>query len=234
MGDETRLRRPDPERTGPIRSFGKTFSPQWPGEANRETSASGTVSGSAGRTAHWVELAYQVIDKHINDGRRAAAQLNGQHYSTRPATDRLQEVIERSLRLASELLPLWLEALASAVSIDPPRVPSASQSTVADKSDGVQRGVAIAIEMAANRPVTVLVDLREHSEQMPLVTLGLRAVDPGKPELSDIQIEPDEAGRLRFRIRVPPCAPSGNYCGVIVNRETGESRGMLTLRIADP
>jgi hypothetical protein len=234
MGNETRLRRPEPERTGPIRSFASAFSAQSTGKTSDETAVDHTARGPTGHNTHGVELAYQVINQYLNDGRQAAARLNGENYNTRPVTDRLQEVIERTVRLATDLLPLWLEALVSAVRIDPPPTPSGSQSMapVEDNREGADRGIAISIEMIASQPVTVSLDLREHSEQMPLMTLGLRGVDPNKPELSDIHIEPDEAGGIKFRIQVPPATPPGIYCGVIVDRETGGNRGTLSLHIA--
>src|SRR5215469_13278543 len=113
MGDDKRLHRKDPERIGPLRSFTEMYTSR-PGMRPREDLAQAQAEG--------VSLAYRVIEKHINDGRRSAEMLNGQPYNTRAATDRLQEVIERTLRSWSELLPLWLEAITTAVTIEPPRM----------------------------------------------------------------------------------------------------------------
>jgi hypothetical protein len=52
--------------------------------------------------------------------------------------------------------------------------------------------------------------------------------------LKDISLVPDEvAGRVKLRLRIPESQPSGTYSGVIVNRENGEARGTLSVRIAD-
>lgn len=229
MGDDKRLHRKDPERTGPLRSFTEMYSSR-PGMRQREDSAQAQAEG--------VGLAYRVIEKHINDGRRSAEMLNGQPYNTRAATDRLQEVIERTLRSWSELLPLWLEAITTAVTIEPPRMsptpPPVMQNGESRGSISGDGSSAIEIEMISMRPVIVSIDLRENSDKMPLATLGLRAVDRSKPELSEIGIEPDAAGGIKVRICVQQSHPAGIYSGVIVNRETGESRGTLTVRVLDP
>jgi hypothetical protein len=235
MGDDKRLHRQDPERTGPIRSFTQMYAGGPAVRLHDETANSAISENAAELQGQGIDLAYQVIDKHINDGRRTAAMLNGRPYNTRAATDRLQEVIERTIRYSSELLPLWLEALTTAVRIEPPRmqpVPSPKASTEEGQARP-ERSVAVGVEILATRPVSVSVDLRENSERMPLAALGLRAVDRSKPELSDIGIEPDPAGGIKLRISIPRSFPSGTYSGVIVNSDTGESRGTLTVRVSD-
>ncbi|MBV8055502.1 MAG: hypothetical protein JO071_09720 [Deltaproteobacteria bacterium] len=239
MGDDKRLHRQDPERTGPIRSFGEMYTSRLGTKLRAETATNSAArEEAAGAPAEGVGLAYRIIDKHINDGRRSAGMLNGQPYNTRAAADRIQEVIERTLGSWRELLPLWLEAVATAVTIEPLRMPPTPPPAMpnGENRDASAGGgaSAIAIEMMSIRPVTVSIDLRENSDQMPLAALGLRAVDRSKPELSDIGIEPDVAGGIKVRICVPQSHPAGTYSGVIVNRETGESRGTLTVRVVEP
>src|SRR5271163_2944097 len=94
--------------------------------------------------------------------------------------------------------------------------------------------VPVSIEVASRRPVQVSVDLRPNSEAKSLVALGLHSVDSRKPTLSDIRFVHDEAaGRIGLRIGVPESQPPGTYSGVIVNRDNGETRGTLSIRIAD-
>jgi hypothetical protein len=239
MAEDKRLHRNDPERTGPIRSFTEAYTSR-PGTRGREeTAENGAMYADAAEApAEGVGLAYRIIDQHIKDGRRSAEMLNRQRYNTRAATDRLQEVIERTLRSWSELLPLWLEAIATAVTVEPPRLPATPPAPLGNSENrgpgGGEGSSAIAIEMISSRPVRVAIDLRDNSEQMPLAVLGLRAVDRSKPELSEIVIESDVAGGIKLRICVPPPHPAGIYSGVIVNSETGESRGTLTVRVLDP
>jgi hypothetical protein len=66
------------------------------------------------------------------------------------------------------------------------------------------------------------------------MTHGLRAVDPGKPPLTEVAfIAAQGHGPPTLRILVPDDQPPGIYSGVIVDRESGETRGTLTVGIAD-
>jgi hypothetical protein len=94
--------------------------------------------------------------------------------------------------------------------------------------------MAVVIEVVSLRPVQVSAEIRPNSELQSLVALGLSAVDAGKPILKDISLVPDEvAGRIKLRLRIPESQPPGTYSGVIVNRDSGETRGTLSIRIAD-
>src|SRR5712675_1801466 len=124
MSDSKRIRRDDPVRTGPIRNFSGLYS--WSGAngnsshlSTSPSSEGGAGEGQKGSRDEGVGLAYRVIEKHINDGKRNAGHFNGQPYNIRPITDGFQELLEKTLRYQSELVPLWLEALSTAVRLDP-------------------------------------------------------------------------------------------------------------------
>ena len=130
MSDRKRLHRADPARIAPARNFSKLYSR--PDSGNGSNSAKPAPSDaprkvrSAGPLAEGVELAYSVIDKYIADGRRTAEDINSQPYPTRAPTDNLQDILERMLRFQSEMLPLWIETLATLVKVDPSRNGSAT------------------------------------------------------------------------------------------------------------
>jgi hypothetical protein len=222
---------------GPIRNFSGLYAA--PGD-----SSSSTAAGSSSlRTKppqgeppvrEAVGLAYRVIEKHISDGKRNAEMLNSQPYiNTRAVTDSFQEVLDRTIRYQSELIPLWLEALTSAVRVDSPRIPKhGSPHEVNDVSDRLWNNISI--EIASSRPIEVQVNLREHSEMLPLVALGLRAVDGNKPVLSEISFAPEPSSRtIKLRLEISDTVPADTYSGVVVNRETGEPLGTLSVRIAE-
>ena len=191
---------------------------------------------SVGPLAEGVELAYSVIDKYIAEGRQTAEALSNQPCTNRVPNDNLQDIVERMLRFQSEILPLWIETLATLVKVDPSRNGSATAREGWPSSNGSPKSetVAISIEVISLRPVQVSVELRPNSEAQSLVALGLNAVDPGKPVLTDISLGPDEIpGRVKLRLRVPENQPPGTYSGVIVNRDSGETRGTLSIRITD-
>jgi hypothetical protein len=240
MSDRKRLHRADPARISPARNFSKLYSR--PDSANGSNSAKPALSDaprkgrSAGPLAEGVELAYSVIDRYIADGRRTAEDINSQPYPPRAPTDNLQDILERMLRFQSEMLPLWIETLATLVKVDPSRNGSATTREGPPGSNGSPKSetMAVSIEVVSVRPVQVSVELRPNVEARSLVALGLNAVDPGKPVLTDISLTPDEIpGRIKLRLRIPENQPSGTYSGVIVDRDSGETRGTLSIRIAD-
>src|ERR1700757_2133425 len=67
MGDDKRLHRRDPERTGPIRSFIETYVARPPARELEQTAESSAAAATPmGTQPQGIDLAYQVIDKHIN------------------------------------------------------------------------------------------------------------------------------------------------------------------------
>ena len=240
MGDRKRLHRDDPARIAPVRNFSKLYSrsssvngahatkPAQP-DAPRRTTGGGPL-------AEGVELAYNVIEKYIAEGRQTAEGFSNQPYATRAPNDNLQVLVERVLRFQAEMLPLWIETLATLVKVDPAQNGHAPSSDLWPRSNGAPKAetMAVTIEVVSLRPVQVSVELRPNSEPQSLVALGLSAVDSEKPILKDISLVPDEiAGRIKLRLRIPESQPPGTYSGVIVNRENGETRGTLSVRIAD-
>ena len=239
MKDRKRLHRADPARTAPVRNFSKLYRSNSVNESGPAKTAQPDAPRDAADItppAEGVELAYSVIDKHIAEGRRAAEGFSNQAYTTRVPSDNLQVLVERMLRFQSEMIPLWIETLATLVKVDPSRNGHAPGTAARPQSNGGPNGetMAVSIEVVSLRPVQVSVELRPNSESQSLVALGLSSVDQRMPMLKDISLGPDEvAGRVKLRLRIPESQPPGTYSGVIVNRETGETRGTLSVRIAD-
>jgi hypothetical protein len=240
MSDRKRIRRDNPVRTGPIRNYSKLYRGE--NSANGTSSRNGAPSekpqrvASVGPLAEGVELAYSVIEKYIAEGRRTAEGLSNQPYATRVANDNLQDILERMLRFQGEILPLWIDTLANLVKIDPSQNGYATTSHASPAFNGAAKSDAmeVSIEVASIRPVQVSVQLKPNSETQSLVALGLSAVDSGKSAAAHISFVPDDTtGRVRVRIRVPDRHPSGTYAAVVVNRDSGEIRGTVSIRIAD-
>jgi hypothetical protein len=241
MSNRKRLHRADPARTGPERDFSKLYhgieSINGRNAASRAVHSDAPHSGvDNGPRAEGIELAYSVIDKYIAEGRKAAEGFSNQSYTTRVASDNLQNILERMLHFQAEILPLWIEMLATLVRFDPSRNGSAAAPDIWSlfNSAANRETMAASIEVVSFRPVQVSIALQPNSEAQCLIALGLNAVDSKKPALTDIRFVTDEIrGGMKLRICVPEGQPSGIYSGVIVNRDTGETRGTLSIRIAD-
>jgi hypothetical protein len=234
-----RLHRPDPARTAPLRSFSNLYrrrdAPN--GRVNRDDRASAEQASSVaggGPLAEGVELAYRVIERYVSEGRRTAEQFNSQPYSLLSNTDGARELFDLMLRLQTEMFPLLLDAMRSMIGFDASQASYAPgfRPNAATSGAAKSGSAAVSIELISSRPVRVSLELREHSEKLPLVSLGLRAVDPDKQMLTDISFVADDNGEgRRLRIRIPEGQPPGVYSGVIVNRDTGEARGTLGVRL---
>lgn len=240
MSDRKRLHREDPARTAPVRDFSKLYrrpgamngakpgKPNSPEEPRR--------AAAMGPLAEGVELAYRVIDKYIAEGRRTAEGFSSQPYIARAATDNVTDLLERMLRFQAEILPLWIETLSTLVRAEPSRNGSPAAHGAWPRAGGAHNAeaMAVSIEVVSIRPVQASVELRPNSAPHSLVALGLNAVDSGKPALTEINFVPDDvSGRVKLRIRIPETQPAGTYSGVIVNRDSGETCGTLSIRVAD-
>jgi hypothetical protein len=238
MGDNERFHREDPERGGPVRDFSGLY--QGPGSDSKSGEPPGSPSNAAGgdqgpAPQGGVGLAYSVIEKHISDGKRSAGQFNNKPYHTSTMTDGLQETLERTIRSQVELIPLWIEALGSAVKVYSPRMPYPPGSVANAEANGVSKRASseISIEVASLRPVRVSIHFSGSAETRPAVMLR-HGIDETKPVLTDISFVFDaSSGAMIVRILIPDSQPPGVYSGVIVGRETGEPLGTLSVRIAD-
>ncbi len=237
MGDNERLRRENPARTAPLRNFNGIFRPESDLDPPQAPTSNGAASSAepASRDDS-VGLAYRVIEKHINEGKHNAGFFNREAYQTRPLTDGFQELLERTMRFQNEILPLWLEALGSAVSVAPGRTANGAAAPAPHAESNPAPGQdsrAISVEVASARPVQISLDLKEKSERLPLVTLGLRAVEQDASLAGEIIFTPETAeDPIRLRISIADSCSPGVYSGVVVNRLTGEVRGTLTVRVA--
>jgi hypothetical protein len=239
MSERKRLHRADPARTAPIRDFSKLYSR--PETTNGAAAAKPSSSekprpvAAASPLAEGVELAYSVIEKYIAEGRRTAEGLSTQPYATRAANGNLQDILERMLLVQAEILPLWVEMLATLVKVEPLRNGYATATGARPHANGTNPApTAVPIEVASIRPVQVSVELVPNSDTQSLVALALSSVARGKPPLTQVSFVRDKAkGRVKLRVQIPDKQPAGTYAGVVVDRDSGEARGTLSVRLED-
>lgn len=242
MGERKRIHRQDPTRTGPIRNFSNVYRRPDISSGSRQTAYRKVAEAASpsgidnNPVAQAVELGYQIIETYLQTGRQAAGQFNDRAYAVRPTNDKVPDLLSRIARSYGEMLPIWLELAGSLVRVDRPPASVPRAWDVGTSANDVQNNgsKAVALELVSRRPVRVSLELREPPNGVLLTTHGLRAIDPDKPPLTDVSFVPGGTnGCGSLRIAIPDGHPSGLYSGVIVDRETGESRGTLSIRIAD-
>jgi len=201
-----------------------------------------------------IESAYRVVDEHLQEGRRAAQAHSSGTATTAPgafatpptgspgaalAAESIQEMIAQGIRFYSSLAPLWasiVNAIASSANASNPAqagMPVAAPLSPPPLARGgvITATSPVTIELASTRMTRVTVDFFPHVKATGLTTSGLHAIEADRPPLKDITFAIDSHSRPVVRIRVPDHQPAGLYNGVIVDTDSGEPRGTITLRI---
>lgn len=255
-----RVTRPEPERTTPRRSWATLFGRPTDGSGASPGTAAPAEDGSSEPRAsetvtRAVELGYRVIDDYIRQGQKAAERLATRAWSAETALRDTQDLTARMTRHASDLVGLWLEALdtanltgawrtterpggapepsGGAAGVAPDEVEHAAPAAPAATSDAACGRTRIAIEIASARPAAVTVDLRSADAARPLVVHALRAVEPEKPRITEVAIEPATPDApARLRIRVPDGQPAGTYDALVIDQATSRPVGSVSLTLS--
>lgn len=88
----------------------------------------------------------------------------------------------------------------------------------------------VSVTTVSSRPVRVGFDLRPGCEGLALGAQNVRAVEPDKPALEDVRFESDD--ELRIIVTVTDEQPEGLYAGRIVDQQSGETVGMLSVHVS--
>ena len=242
-----RVKRPEPDRTDPIRSgwldlFGiSTGSRQNDGQASSENGQGKPLSSDPVTRA--VELGYRVVDDYLRQGQQVARSISDRGRSPLPLTGDVQDLMTRWFQYTSELTEVWFQLVGLAASGQMPRGAAGpaepAPPTTADGSGsaGTDPGAPpesarVAVAVLCGRPVEVTVDLRPIPAEHTICVHDLRAVDPDKPRISDVAVERvADGGGLQLRIQIPDDQPSGTYSGLVLNEDTSLPAGTVAVRI---
>lgn len=239
-----RLRRPEPQRTGPIRNASGYFrdSHSWGEEEHPAWREPSDILDDV--VTHGVKLGYRVIDEHLRQGKSAAAKLrtgdrddgNG-HGEMEELTERLQRVYKDFGALCFDALdvlarsPVLLRWLAG-------REQQSSQGGVGARaasqpiSPAPAAGAAVAVEVASTRRILVNLNLPPQAEAYVPAVHALHGGDPTCPPLTAITFRIDSASRVPIlEVHVPDHQPPALYTGVVVDRATNEPVGTLSVRV---
>lgn len=243
-----RVKRPEPERTDPIRSgwlslFGIPTGPSRSDGRSPGADARGKPL-SSDPVARAVELGYRVVDDYLRQGQQVASRISGarDRSSPLPMVD-VQDLMTRWFQYTSELTEVWFQLVGLAASGQMPRGAAGpvepAPPTTPDGSGSAGTAAAtpaeparVAVAVQCGRPVEVTLDLRPIPSDATIRVHDLRAVDPDKPRIADVGVERAEDGEgFQLRIRVPDDQPAGTYSGLVLNEATSLPAGSVAVRI---
>jgi hypothetical protein len=230
-----RIRRSNADRVGPLRNFANLYSGLASRAQSDRTFTSRTNHGKSGTSdapGGGTGLAYRVIDKYIEQGRRMAEQFNRQSYGKILGGAPVQQLIDRMLRYQAEMLPLWLDLFGSLVQFD--RVPLRDNGIHPGQPSADANWSEIALEVSSIQPIAVSIQLKPASGGRDLIISRLYASERRKPALKKIRFARSRNGvQGKLSITIPAEQPAGTYSGVFIDRSTGSACGSLSVRVAE-
>lgn len=235
MSTDERLKRPNLERTAPIRRWPTLFSVPT-GDDGTNGHDRGERDGAAAQedgprlgdaVQRAVELGYRVFDDQIRKGQEAAAKLGKREYGPQAMQRDFQDLAMRWVQYASDLTSVWMEMVQVVVGgtlearRTAPGEPPAAKTAAPDELGRTGTGAAttpapprnVRVRVRSIRPTEVALELRPEA-QPPFEILAPRA--PSGEVLPAPQLVPGEDGRLTLDVSVPDDAAPGNYFAVVV------------------
>lgn len=229
MTNRERLRRPEPKRTEPIRDFPGYLrdSRVW-GEVGPEGSRhadQGLIDAADNVLARGVQLGYRIIDEHILQGHHAAQQLRSGHAGPADSGKNVETLVGRALDLTKDLGALWLDAVELLVK-------NSGRGDGAAEPEAAGAGLQVGVEIVSSRRVQVNLNLPPRRRHHVPRVHALHAADPACPPLAGVSLRAtaDASGSV-LHVEVPDHQPAGLYSGVVVDRDTNEPLGTVSIRI---
>ena len=239
---EDRIRRPDLDRSGPIRDPLSAAAPPPGAEAGGPVDGGQAASPTVDEVvARAVRVGYQVIEENIRQGCIAAQRVRSNDYRMSDIPDDASKTIARLAQLTLQLSTTWFDVIAATMR-DP-----ALQSAFACKPEDVARArperradgapasavVAVGFSVRGSRSVEVMPVSLQSLDSPALPTIGgLYSPDPNLPAIRKavFRVAADGSGPV-VEIHVPDDHPPGVYHGVIIDRDSQRPLGTLTVRV---
>jgi len=248
-----RVKRPDLDRDGPIRSWTSAIGTNGAGRASAPDSASSSrhaAPDSDDPVARGVISGSRVVDQWIREAQQTARLLGGT-----ALTDGWLDAGNRMMRTASDLMNAWWATMgvqtpnghvgsANGAATDSTAAASGASSAAAQTPEPAAppraskpteprgpTGPRVKIEVASRRPVEVAIDIREVGSSA-LRVLDLRPEVDGPPRIDAPALEPWRVGGLRLRLSVPDEQPPGTYHAVVIDTSADCAVGTITVRVS--
>ena len=232
----TRKKRPEPNRSDPIRSFAALLGT--PGSENRADRENQTAAPAAGESisevfSKSVDLGYQVIDEYVRQGQRAAERLSRGQSDAPSSIGDLQDVARKLARSGAELMEAWmLLASGTAGNLDTPSDSGAPSATSPDSGRSQADETRVRLVVQSDRPTGVELDIRAEPGVSNFRVDTLRPMDPGSPAIESVRFEPGEdTDPGQIVVLVPPGHPPGRYHALVLDEVANRPVGTLTVHI---
>jgi hypothetical protein len=241
-----RIRRPELERSGPIRDATNYLrdSDSWTEKAPNDNprQGNGGQSSKAGSfddvVTQGVKLGYKVIEQYITQGQRVAEEISRPFQKGVPEAG-TADVVQGMVRLYKDMADVCGNALDLMV-----RNPvfwswlgSFTQNGGLHTQNGDPgtlngTGAAFSVEIASTRPTEVLLNVEPSPQPYTPFVHALHAPERNVPPLTSIAFQKSPKSNMPvLLLKIPLNQPSGLYTGVVVDRETNQPRGTLTVRV---
>jgi len=244
VSSSERITRPTPRRTGPIRSWTALFGAETATHPNGDATAGASFERVVSRS---VDVGYRVVDDYIRHAQQVAGRLGDRSYGPGTMVEDFQHITARMTRHASDLMEIWFQMIelaaggglragvrpAAAAAAPVGHVPAPPPSPAAPAPEAAA-GARMTVELASSQPAAASLDLRPGAVGAPLIVHALRAAEPDKPRLTDIELRPatdDEP--LVLQVRVPADHPPGIYNGLIIDARTSRPVGTISVRVGN-
>ncbi len=226
MVEKERMKRPDPERTRPIRMMAdyvhrpSESSPSGRGPAGN----SGKPSARADKViTDTVKLAYDVAEEQIDQGRLAAERVRDGSYNAADFDEDVRAQVDRLLRVSKDLGVQWFEILNAIL----------KASAGATKTARPTPPVTLSFEVKSSRRAQVTADIWPTAGRFVPLVLPLHSDDGDVPPLTNIHLVTDERTRPVLVVEIPDKQPAGVYSGVVVDADTRQPGGVVTVRVQE-
>ena len=236
MALDQRKRRSPPARTSPQRAMLPGAEPapdQKPAKPSRIEDA---PAGEDAAAAAAVKVAYAVVDENIAEGRRAAARLRAAAPPVAGPAPDARAVANRLLHMTKDLGSTWVDLILALVREPDIRASLDRMSVQATGRAGASvapaAGVAVVQRVSSRQPIEVsLSTLALSSAATPPRIAGLHSLDAGQTPINRVEFRPRPEGGLELRIDVADGQAAGVYAGTVVDAETQQPIGTLSVRV---
>jgi hypothetical protein len=224
--EKERMKRPDPERTRPIRMMGGYVHrpSESPPSGRGPAGNSGKPSARADKViSDTVKLAYDLAEEQIDQGRFAAERVRDGSYNAADFDEDVRAQVDRLLRVSKDLGVQWFEILNGIL----------KASAGATKTARPAPPVTLSIEVKSSRRAQVTVDIWPTTGRFVPLALPLHNDDADVPPLTNVRLVIDETTRPVLVVEIPNDQPAGVYSGVVVDADTRQPAGVVSVRVQE-